>query len=130
MKILKLSELLELNDEQTVRFFPRYRKYEDTIFETDRLFRDVMMKISSDEIDLQPEDSIRAAIVQYYQIEEKRIKDLKEFVDSVSDILSLRQQALLVSFEHQFPMRMREVLNEHMEPPFGQGRWGRGNNCP
>ncbi|MDP8207444.1 MAG: Spy/CpxP family protein refolding chaperone [Candidatus Electryonea clarkiae] len=130
MKIWKLTETLELTEEQSARFFPRFREFEkeikgieDKIHENIEALREVVKAGNDDKID--------ELIARHEKLTQSMHDKNKELINNSTDILSKNQQAKLVIFQHRFPKRMREIINEMKggygpRPPRGERGGKRG----
>ncbi len=111
-KKLKLIELLDLKEEQSVRFFARMHEFEkkkqaimkekdDLLDKIERLLRN-----RGDEAELK---------ATFHAIEEREKKILEEelnFHQGLEDILSVEQRGKLFLFERQFHRELREAMRE------------------
>jgi hypothetical protein len=111
VKIWKLTELLELNEDQSVKFFPRFKAMEDQIRDInkqqDRLVEDMEDAIKANKGD----GDLKKMMAQMMDLQKKRDDLKKGFLDKSTDILSVPQQAKLLIFDRRFPERMRDAID-------------------
>ena len=110
MKIWKLTEILDLDAKQEDKFFPMFRKFEDSVQdivdENDELFEklDGYVKLGENNSEI---NNLIAQIEKNGQ----RIMDAKtQFMKDAGKILNDVQLAKLVLFQHQFPRKFRETM--------------------
>ncbi len=125
IKMLKLMEALDLTEEQSARFFPRYREVEERIAaineEMEELLHD-LAEASAQKTDHKIDEMIR----KYGELAKKHVEIRAEFINDVSDILSPQQRAALIVFERRFQDRLRNLIHEAgggPPPGRGRGRW-------
>jgi hypothetical protein len=111
-KKIRLIEILDMKEDQSVRFFARMNEHERTRRDLlrakgealDKLDRLVRNHASSAELEkvfpevLDVDQKIQAEQVQYF--------------NGLSDILSVEQRAKLLLFERQFERELREAMRE------------------
>jgi hypothetical protein len=112
LKKVRLIEVLDLKEEQSVRFFARFNEHESRKRELakakdevlDRLERLVRNHADAKEIEkMFPEVAAANA---------KLVGEGAQFFDSTSDILSAEQRAKLLLFERHFNRELREAMRE------------------
>ncbi len=129
IKMLKLMEVLQLSEDQSARFFPRYRDAEDKIDALNDEMEEVLNELSEASIDNSKKD-IDALIERYSALVKQQVDVQLELVTSVADILSAKQRAGLIVFERRFQNRLRDLKHEwggDVPPP---GRHRRGGGGP
>lgn len=109
---LKLIEALNLNEEQSVRFFARRNEHRKEIEKLESR-ADELIKIMEDKLNESAEKDaveLKRMLNEYLdiriQIENKR----KQFILSLNDILSLEQINKLLIFEKRFKDEIRKIL--------------------
>lgn len=109
---IKLIETLKMNEQTTLKFFARRTEFRDNL-------KDLMVKENKllDNID----DLVNASkekntsgyqgmIDQYFDLEQKMFDAKKNFITSLSDILTQEQIAKLLVFQKKFREEVREIL--------------------
>lgn len=122
MRIWKLTDLLNLNEEQADIFFPRYRRYlaELDSLEKQRIEIDRKIGGAIDSGDADFADLVDKSM----ELEKMLVNHKHSFVLQNSELLSPRNQAALLVFEQRFHQRLREMardLRDEHVPPFGTG---------
>ncbi len=107
---IKLLEVMDLGEEQSIRFFARRDDFKDSQREIlDK--RDSLMREAEDAIRDNKENFNYALIVdKLLQIEQQLIENRKSFIKSLNDILTEKQIASFVVFESKFMNEVREAL--------------------
>ena len=117
MKIWKLTEYLELTEEQAGTFFARLRVHEEEAAEINRqkkqLYRDFQKQID--------EGSIKSKDVDRYleetaKLERSHIDLRKHHIQSMKDILSEEQLAKFAVFQERFRRELRYQLQDEIAP--------------
>lgn len=121
LRIWKMTEYLELGSEQSVRFFPRLKEFEDIIHDNQDKQRDIMKKIY--ELLNNEDYSATGKDVKNYAKQladlEKEISDRKEaFIISIGDVLTENQQMKFIVFDNRFRNRLMRSIYQ----PQGHGR--------
>ncbi len=115
LQMWKLTERLNLSEEQSMKFFPRYNRYQDEL--TDAV-QNLQMRLSrlqelhqsnAKESDLDGE--IRAVIA-----ERKNVSDvLPKYLDEFRQVLTARQLADLILFERDFLRDITDAIERARE---------------
>ena len=103
---IKLIEELNLNEETAVRFFARRNEHRESLRSILQK-RNALYKELSNEIKLDKKDSLKEKVNEIFLIEDEMVAKRKEFIDSLSDIFTEKQQVQLVLFEFYFRQEMR-----------------------
>lgn len=114
MKKWKMVEYLELTEDQSIKFFPRIEKFENTIedirIERRRLYEDIEVDIErGNEIELSELESL---LSKYRELEEKELQLKHDHISNLTDILTPTQIARYSIFEHKFRVQMRENIEK------------------
>jgi len=110
IRIWKMTEYLNLTEEQSARFFPRLRKNEEKIEkqilldEIDRLIKEKDGKLT--------EQDVRKYIGKLNQINQEIVKLKTSFIIESSDILTPEQQLKCMIFDDRFRNQMMRILSE------------------
>ena len=110
IKIWKLTEVLDLNEEQSEKFFPRMRKLEKarrkTFAERRKLLGDLSQLLGEKESD----KSIQIGIEKIINFDKKQRKEEEKLREDVMSVLSIRQQAKLLLFEERFGEEVKKII--------------------
>ena len=112
LRKIRLIEMLDLKEEQSVRFFARLNEHEDAKRELmdqkmkslDRIER--LVRNRADEEEFEKEFREVAAISA--KIDEQEVS----FFNGLSDILSVEQRGKYLLFERRFEKELREAMRE------------------
>jgi hypothetical protein len=108
---VKLIEVLNMNEETTLKFFARRNAFRNQA--------DSLMQLSDDIIDYLDtsiksgngtEDSYKNKIAEYLTIQNQIVNTRNKFINSLSDILSEEQIAKLIVFEKKFREDIRKLI--------------------
>lgn len=120
VKIWKLTEALELTEEQAEKFFPKYHKFESRIRDLNQAREKELRKLRelTEEEEVSDKD-LEKVIDECEKLGMKIFEEKKAFRKDVKGVLSSWQVARLVLFENRFPRRVREIIREleHRSPP-------------
>ncbi len=113
LKLLKLTEELNLTEEQTAVIFPLVKKNREKLFELfkqkEKLIDSLDGLIRENKIDRKHCDKIIDAIDEIgYQIRE----EMENFRNEMRDILTYKQYVKYIVFEEKFPRRLKKYLHE------------------
>lgn len=109
---IKLIEILDMDEETTLKFFARrnehLNKMEELNKSCDNQLELIEEKINDSENENDPEFT---KLINDYLAEQDRFNNArKEFVNSVKDILTPKQLAKLVVFERRFKEEIRNII--------------------
>jgi hypothetical protein len=104
LKKIKLIDVLQLDEETSIKFFTRRSEHIKKIEELIQLRNDKIDKIEdilkSDESN--NESILTKEINDFHQLEEKEFQERQRFLKSASEILTPEQMAKLIVFEERF----------------------------
>ena len=119
MMIWKLTDHLELTENQAERFFPSMRAHQKQVLkirkEEKELFTPVYKKVKKGEDISKAEANKLLNKVATY--EQKRSKARIDFVKNSGDILNPTQQVKLLMFDGQMKQQVRERMQDRYKPP-------------
>lgn len=115
LQVWKLTERLNLSEEQSMKFFPRYNRYQDELTNAIQNMQNRMSRLqelhqnNAKESDL--DEEIKAVI-----LERKNVADvLPKYVDEFRQVLTARQMADLILFERDFLRDITEAIERARE---------------
>ena len=127
MLIWKLTDELELTEDQAETFFPLMRSHQKQVMEIRRkekvLFEPLYEKIKSDETITQSE--INNLLKQIAKMDDKKSKHLVNFIEKSSKTLEPSQQLRLLMFEPRIKSQVKRDLRERIKP-FKRGGMKKG----
>lgn len=118
IKMWKLTESLDLSEEQAQKFFPRYNSLVKELEDLGKQQRDLMKgmgemlkegkKVNEKELD--------RTVKQVTEIEKRKIDKKQQFVEGLGDILTPDQRAKYIVFEARFKRELRERIGVAPQP--------------
>ncbi len=115
LQMWKLTERLNLSEEQSMKFFPRYNRYQDELTDAVQNLQNRLSRLqelhqsNAKESDLDAE--IRAVLT-----ERKNVSDvLPKYLDEFRQVLTARQMADLILFERDFLRDLTDALERARE---------------
>ena len=123
MMIWKLTDHLELTQDQAEKFFPSMRAHQKQVLkirkEEKELFTPVYKKVKKGEDISKAEANKLLNKVATY--EQKRSKARIDFVKDSGDILNPTQQVKLLIFDEQIKQQVRNRMQDRYKPPPPRG---------
>ncbi|NTW49995.1 MAG: hypothetical protein HGB19_09750 [Chlorobiales bacterium] len=121
LKIWKLTERLKLTEEQSVKFFPKYNAYQDEMVENFEKMHSLMGELRALQASNAGEAQIDQKVNDLLQVQSKNDGVLQKHIKGFREVLTARQVAELIVFEHDFMSHIREKLDEARKkgPPPG-----------
>jgi hypothetical protein len=112
LRKVRLIELLDLKEEQSVRFFARLKEHDAA--------RHDLVKEKDDSLDKIERLLRNHASAEEYQpvfddahgVDMKIVSERKKFFDSLTDILNIEQRAKFLIFERRFERELRDAFRE------------------
>ena len=118
MKIWKLTEYLELTEEQAGTFFVRLREHEEEAAAFNRekrqLYEEFQKRIDKGEVKQRDVDQY---LDESAKLEQAHIELRKQHLQSMKDILSEEQFAKFAVFQERFRRELRYQLQDEIAPP-------------
>ena len=119
-KKVRLMEVVQMNEETSVRFLARYNKHEENIraigMERNELIDQLQKLSKSNSNDAAMENIIKDIGMS----EEKVLEERTKFIGELRDILSLKQLSQFIVFERNFNKNLRELIRD-----VARDRWNR-----
>ena len=107
---IKLLEILDLDEEEAIRFFSRRNEYKkktnDILTESDELLIEMEKSLGSES----DENQFLSYINKSIEIERKFMIEKSNFYTSIEDILTKEQIVKLILFEKKFKRDIRDLL--------------------
>jgi len=111
IRMWKLTEALNLSQEQSMRFFPLFNQWErekrQLDLEGDRLLDEMKLVLKKERL---KEKEIRTLLERLEENRVRRGEGQKDFWLRASKILTLRQRAEYLIFQRDFEKRIREII--------------------
>ena len=124
LKKIRLMEQLKLDEETSIRFFSRYTKHQENLREFQKQRQQVLRRVealrNANASDAELEKAIqelRSMDGRFLEIRDNHWKDVRE-------ILSAKQFASYIVFEHNFQRYLRELMRDMQRERMG----GRGQS--
>ncbi len=121
LKKVRLVEMLNLKEEQSVRFFARLNEHENNrrkIMDEKMDLLDKLDRLVRNEADGK---EIEAAFAPILALDGKLVSEREKFVNGLSDLLTVEQRARFLLFERQFERELREAMKEVRRQRFREG---------
>jgi hypothetical protein len=118
LRKMKLIETLGLDEEKSVRFIARYSKHQEQIRAL-YLERGVQVDNLEEAIKESHESDYLKFIEGMFAIDRKILDTRIDFIKSLNDLLSKKQQAKFLVFERNFNRDLRDMI---FDAPRGPGR--------
>lgn len=121
VRIYKLTEALDLTEEQTTKFFPHLKEMRknEQDFQGQRmvLLQELRNLVKTNA----REQEIINVLNQFQELQKKRMTNQMQEIESLKKILTPVQQAKFLIFQEDFEREIRELIREvrkrHHKPP-------------
>ena len=112
LRMWRLLEALELTSEQSTKFLPALKEFQDA----KKSFNDKRGKLMNEleaalESEKNNEEKIKDALIGLETARKEFQNELERFYERKKEILSLKQQAKFFLFEERFEKRLRETIH-------------------
>ena len=108
---IKLIEILEMDEETTLKFFSRRSEFERKMKELNKAINEELDKmeqtVNSDNVQ---DEELKAEIEGLNLKHQKLDENKKDFINSLDDILSYEQIAKMILFERRFKEELRRAI--------------------
>jgi len=113
VKIWQLTEAVGLTSEQSERFFPIYNEHQKEHEKLEEKRREIIGRLQElGEKENPSESEIRGAIDELTELDSRFASLRGEFIKDISGVLSIKQVAKLLVFEHNFMQRLQENVRD------------------
>ncbi len=119
MKMWRLTEELNLSEDQAGKFFPRYNALEKEIMDISKEQKELMKglrkkTLSDEEVSQSELDKITKKVSD---LEQQKIQKKQKFFENLDDFLSTDQRARYLGFELRFREELRKGMRDRMKGP-------------
>jgi Spy/CpxP family protein refolding chaperone len=109
---MRLIEVLELKEEQSVRFLPRMNEHEQRMRDLHKEKDEVLDKIDRLVRNRADDKEIEKVFPEFFAVDARMGEERQNFFNSTSDILTVEQRAKFLLFERHFERELREAMRE------------------
>jgi Spy/CpxP family protein refolding chaperone len=111
IKIWQLTDTVGLTPEQSEKFFPIYNEHQDALQDLEKEQQEAFRRLNAltDDPDASDKD-IKEAMKQIDEFARRSMQIRQDYMEEISKVLSIRQQAKLLVFEEMFKKRLRETI--------------------
>jgi len=114
LRIWKMTEFLELSEEQATQFFPALRIHREKIREIDSTEIALQRKIAEEIVDNSVDQKyVDAKIAQLIELRQKKRQMEEKFLANLPEYLIPEQQAKFLIFDQHFRRALREAIRRH-----------------
>ncbi len=106
---IKLIEILDLNDEAMIKFFNRRKDFIEKNIQLEEK-KNKQIDNLRESIDNLDEQKGKVMIDEILATDEEIVKNRREFVHSLKDLLNNKQIAKFIIFERNFKKELKELL--------------------
>lgn len=110
-RVWKLTEILDLSDEQMYAFFSRLKdmdEIEAELLEDERkTVRDIADLLNDEEVD---EAELEKALARHSNVRRKRLEEVARLRDEAMTMLGVRQRAQYLVFDERFRSELRTII--------------------
>lgn len=121
VRIYKLTEALDLTEEQTTKFFPHLKEMRKTEQEIQKQRLELVQKLRDLIKNNAPEQEIVNVLNKLQEIHKKRMVAQMKEIEDLRQILTPIQQAKFMIFQENFEREIRELIRQvrkgHHKPP-------------
>ncbi|MBI3112265.1 MAG: hypothetical protein HYZ01_11905 [Ignavibacteriales bacterium] len=111
-KKLRLMEVLQLDEEASIRFFARYNKHEAAMREIRQKQLEFIQQIQSLRRSQAPDVDYQRVLRELRALEQRLSETKLKYMDELTDILTQKQVAEYIVFEIRFQQNLREILRD------------------
>ena len=113
VKIWQLTEAVGLTSEQSEKFFPIYNEHQREHEKLEEKRQEIIGRLQElGEKENPSESEIRGAIDELTELDGRFASLRSEFIKDISGVLSIKQVAKLMVFEHNFMQRLQENVRD------------------
>ena len=113
IKIWKMTEELNLSEQQSEKFFPIYNTFESKRKETEDQRLDLLRKLDDLTLEENPSEAeIYKLIDQLENIDQQMVNNRVEFKNKLKEILTTRQIGRLFVFEIKFQRQIQNIIRD------------------
>lgn len=112
VRISRMTETLELSDQQIAQFFPKLKEMESNLKETSRHHQRLLGQLDSLLAAGAKDQELKAKMVQIENAEAERWQRMRSFKTKLDGILTVKQQAKMLIFNQKFDEEIREMVRE------------------
>jgi len=117
-KKIKMIEKLNLNEEESTRFFVRHNAMINEFKEIEKQKNKSVQKLEKMLSEQTNDSDIKKELDNFLSIEQKMFKNKSAFINDIEKILGQRKVANYIIFENNFHKELQKIMRESRKPPF------------
>jgi hypothetical protein len=119
-KKVRLLEVMNLDEETSIRFFARYNKHMETLRMIQKDHNELIDQLQRFNTSNANSAEIEPVIKNIEMSEEKIAETRSKFLEELKEVISIKQIAQYVVFERNFNKNLREIMRD-----IAKERWNR-----
>lgn len=112
LKKVRLVEMLDLNEEQAVRFFARMNEFENSRRDLQKQRMELLDKVERLVRNDAEEKEFEKIFPELLAADQKLFQEKEKFFAGLGDILTVAQRGKFLLFERQFERELRDAMKE------------------
>lgn len=112
LKKVRLVEMLDLKEDQSIRFFARLNDHENAVRALGQEKMEILDRIERLVRNEAEAKEYEGMFPQIAAVEDRMVAERKKFFDGLADLLSSEQRGKYLLFERQFERELREAMKE------------------
>jgi hypothetical protein len=112
LKKVRMVEMLDLTEDQSVRFFARQNEHEKVRKDLRKERNDVLDKLERLTRNRAEAAAYEKVFAEFRDVQGRMMEEERTFFDGLKDILSIEQRAKMLLFERRFEVELREAMRD------------------
>ncbi|HTX98874.1 MAG TPA: hypothetical protein VMG09_02515 [Bacteroidota bacterium] len=112
LRNLRMVEMLDLKEDQSVRFFARLKEHDQARHELRKQRNDILDQVERLVRNHAADAEYEAPFAQIAAIDQKLSEENRSFFAGLGDILTTEQRGKLLLFERRFESELRDAIRE------------------
>ncbi len=117
LRRIKLIEALDLTEEQSIRLFAREKDFREKERQHLEKRKSMLKALESKVDDKASDDALREHIQRLHEMNLEASTARRDYLFSLSDILSMQQLARMVIFEQRFAQEVKRLIQRSRKGP-------------
>lgn len=117
-KKIKLIEELNLNEEESIKFFVKHNAMINEFKEIEKQKNKSVQKLEKMLSEQTNDSDIKKEVDNFLSIEQKMFKNKSAFINDIEKTIGQKKVAKYIIFENNFHKELQKIMRDSKKPPF------------
>jgi len=123
VRVTRMTEMLELSNQQISRFFPKLKQMEESQREVRKKHRALVVQLEELMIRKAKDQELKAKLDSLDKLQKETLKNMEKIHQELDAMLTIQQRAMWRIFDQNFDEEIRKMVIQVKEKRYRKVRW-------